>query len=269
MQTQLSKFLNKIFKYTTLFALAFVWTNYYFTPLWVAVLLAGLFSIFCGLIMAYYSSKKQNLINLKKSEKKQASDSSFQFIFASNETVNNFFISLLKNTYEVDTKAGNIIIKQDNKTALFIPCYTSTTVSCKEVIDAYILAKQLSQTSVVIACKSLQEDCLQIAQSVKDATFTFLDETEVFKLFLQPYNTYPNFNIELKQVEKLKYSELKKYAFNKTKTKGYFLSGVMLMFASFFTRYNLYYVIVASLLFLSALYCMLSGNRKKEKKDIF
>ncbi len=270
MQTSLSKFLNIVFKYITLFAIAFVWTNFYFSPLWVAVLLAVLISLFFGLIIAYFSNKKQSSLKLKSAEKKLMEECSYQFLFGDELSTQNFFVNLLNKDYAVEIIKDNIVVTNANNRTLFLPIYASTTLETKDIIKAYILAKQLQLSKVIITCKQACDECTQIAQSVRDVQFTIFDEAQTFKLLLQPHNTYPNFSIELKNVEKLKYSEIKKIAFSKAKTKGYFFSGITLLFASLFTRYNLYYVIMASILFAFALYCMFSsGSKSIEKKDIF
>ena len=82
MQTRFSKFLNSLFKYSTIFLLCFVWLNFYIHEFWVAGISAFFISILLGVLLEYFSRKKQNTLTLKANEKKLIEESSLQFMFS-------------------------------------------------------------------------------------------------------------------------------------------------------------------------------------------
>ena len=260
MQTRLSKFLNTIFKYTTIFLLFFVWLNFYLKNFILSIFISVLLSILIGLLLEFFSRKKQNILTLKKSEKKLIEECSFQFIFSEKKYHLNFYQMLLSKKYKVELMSDFLIVKNNDKCTLFIPIYQTSEIKSDDIIQSYLKAKELGINNIVITCKSYNEDALQYSKYVKDITFNLLDENLTFKHILKPLDTYPNFSIEKKKVDKLKYNEIKKSALNKRKSKSYLLSAILLVFSSFFTKYNLYYLITASLLFILALYSSFNTN---------
>lgn len=270
MQTRFSKFLNSIFKYSTIFLLCFVWLNFYIHEFWVAGISAFFISILLGVLLEYFSRKKQNTLTLKANEKKLIEECSLQFMFSEKDCSLNFYQMLLSKKYNVEKQKDCLVVKNNDKNTLFLPLYHTNEILTQDIIQSYLKGKQMCISNIVIVCKNHNEHALQYAKSLKDVSITLLDENLTYKHILKPFDTYPNFSIETKKVDKLKYREIRKIALNKSKAKGYLLSGTLLVFSSFFTKYNVYYLVMASLLFILSLYSTFNTNYNKvEDKNLF
>ncbi len=73
--------------------------------------------------------------------------------------------------------------------------------------------------------------------------------------------------IEFKETKKLKLIELKNIVFNRSRAKGYFLSGFILLFTSLFYPYGLYYQIFASILFCLSLFSFYNKKYNVKPSD--
>lgn len=245
MQTKLSYISNIIFKYFILFAIASLWLNFYIDNLVIVGLISIIISLTIGLLIFAINKKKKNTLNTTNKEQKMMADISLQLLLADENKILNFFENLLskKRTIVINKNA----IKWDD--SAFIPIYDSTT------LNGDIIAKTFKNNRytkhIFIAGISFSEDARKLAEKIKESKITLLDETATFNL-MKKYSIYPDFKVELNKKEKFRYSQLKNIAFTKNNAKHYLISGFIILLTSFFIRYNVYYLIFATLLFIFA-----------------
>ena len=89
-----------------------------------------------------------------------------------------------------------------------------------------------------------------------------LTKSETFYAYIQRYAIYPEILVAQKTSKKESFFNIIKFCFKKEKAKSYVFSGIVLLILSFFFRYNLYYVIVSSLLFLCSIICFFQKQKQ-------
>lgn len=245
MQTKFSIISNSIFKYFIIFAISFLWLNFYSQNLLVVALISIIIAIVVGQLIYLISKHKKNLINLSIKEKEKMKYSSTQLLLASEKEICTFFHIILKTNRDCQISKSKDYIEWDNH--VFIPFYEKETLLNDDIRK--IFKKHNNVKNIIIACIDCDEKAYTLANKIKQTTFTILNEQQTFNLF-KKYNFYPDFNIELNKKEKFKYSNLKTVAFKKANAKHYFFSGILILITSFFIRYNIYYLIFATLLFV-------------------
>ena len=92
-----------------------------------------------------------------------------------------------------------------------------------------------------------------------------IDRFECYSLYKE-YEFFPEITEIYKKEAKPTFKDLLSIAFNRSRTKGYLFSAIILFITSFFVKINLYYCIISSILLLFALISYI--NPKYNKKSI-
>lgn len=247
MQTKFSIISNLIFKYFLIFAVSFLWINFYYDNLLAVGLISIIVAIIIGQIHDYLCKQKKITSSLSAKEKEKIEEISIQFLLATNKEVLIFFNTLLKSNHvcEINKIKKNIICDD----FIFIPFYNKKIIDYDDIINIY--KENKSNKKIIIACIEYTDKALNLANSITNTKIIILDKYQIYRL-LKKHNFYPDFNITLNSNKKFKYSDLKNIAFTKTTAKHYLFSGIIILVTSFFIKYSLYYLIFATLLFIFA-----------------
>ena len=247
MQTRLSIISNIIFKYFIIFAITFLWLNFYISNLITIGIGSVIISVLLGTILNIISKKRKNAINLSFKEQEQMREISLQFLLAEKNQLFSFFKLLLETKHDCNIPKSKNCIDWENNA--FIPFYNHSIITADDV--ANIFKDNKNKINIFIASIGVSDEAKKLAEQIKQSKIILLDESQVFKI-LKKYDLYPDFKIELNKKEKFKYSKLKDIAFTKSNTKHYFISAFIILITSFFIRYNTYYLIFATILFIFA-----------------
>ena len=161
-------------------------------------------------------------------------------------------------TIKLTTKKVNIIT--DDKNINFFPMF-SQEITIADVINClkytnkdsmcYIASENFSPAVVAFA--------LTLEKPVK-----LLDARVVLEKLLAPTETYPDITVELKTKKRLTWEYIKTATFARTKIKTYIILGLIILATSFIVRFNIYYIIIATLLFSFALISLFAPYYKDE-----
>jgi VIT1/CCC1 family predicted Fe2+/Mn2+ transporter len=86
----------------------------------------------------------------------------------------------------------------------------------------------------------------------------------LYQLFKQNNITINTGHIDLAKA-KLSLKDVLKNSLNRSHAKGYFISGLILLFTSLIVPFKLYYIIISSTLFTLSLLCMFKPTTKSSK----
>lgn len=192
---------------------------------------------------------------------KMAQNISKYFLLCTKQEVAKEFCKLLSKTAETKIKSDYLIT---NKVAIR-PLYNTTQITDKDVLESFAKIKNSSLQKLIICCQSCTEKARDVAGIIKTKQVQILTEYDAYKQVFEP----AGFVVELPKDKPLKFKEkLKKQsfvAFNKKRTKSYLLVAITMLFGSFVLRYNVYYLIFATISTLLALYSHF--NTKFNTKD--
>jgi hypothetical protein len=124
------------------------------------------------------------------------------------------------------------------------------TVTADDVLAAVKMTNQNAKT--VIAAVDFPREVVAFAKSL-DTPITLLNVENVYTDILKPANIFPEIEISYKTKSRLTLARLKEMAFTRQKARRYVVMGCVILATSFIVRFNIYYVAVASVMFLFAL----------------
>ncbi len=243
--------LQNIFRIFLIFFLSFVWLRYLIKKLWLALLLSALVTLVIDFTIRFINKKKGNKQNLKLSEKERAEN-----IFLSLSTSSNyidFFYELAKKENPYAEKKSKYIIlpNSKNKTILY-PFLSMDELKKDDIAKLIIILNKEKANKLVIVCGDVGKDTLAFSKSI-EKNIIILDKFASFSQLYHYYNYYPEITLSYQKNKKLALKELFTFSFNKSRTKGYILSAIVLLLSTLYIRMNLYYCIMASLLIIFAI----------------
>ena len=144
--------------------------------------------------------------------------------------------------------------------------YDVKKITQDNIIACLKSVKKYNLTKIVILCNSYEANVVNLINSYNVKTL-ILNSTQTYNEILVKYNTYPEFNSNLKLTEKITLSFILKNAISKKKFKTYFLGGLFLLLASIFVVYNVYYIIFSSIMFLLSILSLFSDKIYKKSSN--
>ena len=106
---------------------------------------------------------------------------------------------------------------------------------------------------IIFVCKNYDTRSKEVVE-LFDKKIILLNEKETYSQILKPLSFKCPIKEIKKETKKEKLQGMLAVMFSKNRTKGYFLSAIVLLLGSLIMRYNMYYIISASILCLLALY---------------
>lgn len=264
MQNTLSTIFSSFFKYLIITSILFVWLSDIFNNAYITITISLILSIIIDILYNLATRKRKNTLQLSKDERKEIEDISKQFLFADRKNILNFFNSMFSQTYKSEIKNNYITITKDNKKIILSPIFNCTELNNENIISAYHICKSEGITEAIILTNRFSDENTKLINMVSDVKITIYDIESVYKNIICKYNNPPNFDIELSKVKALKFRDVTNHAFNKKLAKNYFLSGILLLFASVFTKFRLYYTIMSTLLLIFSLICIFKNDKKNK-----
>ena len=257
--------LQILIKCTLLFLISFIWLRFLTSSIWVSGAIAFVITLIIEFFSMYFKRKNKYKTNLKIKEKENAEN-----MFLSLSTDKNFLsffhnLSLSRHS-NCQRKKDYIIINHSKSRVILFPFIKIKKLSPDDLLEIYKKCNHENATKIVIVCNEYEKDCSVFIKNFS-IKFLLLDKFETYSMLYKEYDFYPEITLEYKKEAKPTLKDLLAYSFNKSRTKGYLLSALLLFITSFFVKINLYYCIISSALLLFALISFINPkyNIKKER----
>ncbi len=246
-----SLILQSLLRAILIFSLTFIWVRYFIHALWLSILLSCLITMVLDIFIRFITKRRNNKSNMKIKEKEEAENMFLSLATSSNYMT--FFLNLSKKENPNATKKKNYIILEnpENKT-LFYPFMSANELSKDDIAKIIILANKEKAGKIVITCGEINKEAFSFSKSL-NIPIILLDKFSTYNDLYKYYDIFPKITLTYQKSKKLAFKEMLAYSFNKSRTKGYFLSAIVLLISTFFIRMNIYYTIMASLLLIFAL----------------
>ncbi len=252
-----------ILKCSFVYLIAFVWSRYFFHSLWKSSVFSLLFTIAIEIFSYLIKKKKNNKMNLKIKEQDEAENMFFSLASSNNSL--NFFEKLAKTRHNlVIKKKDYIIITNDEQSKIVLyPFITLNQLTPQDVVNIVKLSQKEHASKIIIPCYDYTKESQLFIKNF-DFDITLLDKNETYALLYKEYQFFPEITAKYKKESKLSFKDLLAYAFNRSKTKGYILSAIIIFATSLFIKLTIFYCCMASILLLFALISYI--NPKYNKK---
>ncbi len=243
------------------FVVSFIWVSY-FTKKPVALLsisaIIGL--IFC--LIVYTKNRKNNKQKLvEKTDEKNLDIIKKYLLLSDQNSVNKFLNKYIDNTKILPNR--KYIVSQDNNT-IYYP------ITHVEQADIYTLSACIKDI------KSKYEKIVFIVFLYDNSVYktidnTFLSQNIVIMTINNLYKDYiknkndnlQEYNLSIEQPKKITWSKVKETIFNSNNWKKYLYFGLIILLFSLTTRYKIYYITVASILWMLGVVCLAKKLARK------
>lgn len=252
--------IDKVFITTLLSLFSFVWIRYFIKNNIVAILISTILStIVVGLSYLTHRGKIEKQITKLETEKRIDSFIYSLFLLGREKISKLFFEKISKKEYSI--LKNNIILLNDEN---IIPLLHKEEICLNDIASVYQKAKKLNLKKITILSISATPSAHKLTKSIKDIEIKIYEKHKTFYKYIQRYAIYPEILVAQKTSKKDSFLAIIKLGFRKERTKHFVLSGIIMLILSLFFKYNLYYTIVSSILFLFAIISFFVGAKNTE-----
>lgn len=258
--------LQEILRFLLIFLLVFVWARFIFRKLWLALLISFLVSAVFYLFLIYLFRKRKHKGGLKLKEKEDAENMFFSLVVDDKRM--DFFEKLALSKHKnVKKYSKYLIISHENgtKTLLYVLAdFENLTIS--HFVNEFNKVKGKAQKYVFFTY-AFDENVPSFAHNF-DGCFLFLNRFSAYENLFKYYQIFPPITQKYKKDKALTFKDFLAYSLSRKRAKGYMLSAFLLALSALFVRTTIYYVIVASVLILLAIFSQFNPifNIKEEKE---
>lgn len=247
----LLKSFDIFFRLLIIFLISFVWIRYFVDNLWLSLFLTFVATFLIDFIFKYFKKKKNNKKQISDENSKQIQEYISSLVFADNLYVVDYFYNLTLLKHKAVKTTRYVKIESNNKTLILYPFFTYKDFTVDDLIYIINKTKKEKPTKIIICTNTIDGNTLKIAKKIP-IKVEIVNGIDTYNLLMKEYNYFPKI-IKLFPEPTLNYKDLISYALNKKRTKGYFISSVLVLFSSIFVPYKIYYLIIASILLVLSL----------------
>ena len=237
----------------------FAWVQFFVRNFLLSLIVSTALSIAIILLVRQLRLRKHNAINLKISQ--QTNFNIFKLILLTSPTLKIATIikNMLPSQYNPKITKSDINFVKNDTTHTFTFCFINLDeTKLLELIKTYT-AKNLT-----IFCNSCDNSIYHLTKVFKNKTIEIVTLEQLFDIFNETNIQLDSSNIDLSKT-KTTLKQIAKNFISRSKSKGYFVSGLVLLFTSIIIPFRLYYVIFSSALFALSLICKFKSIPKVNK----
>ena len=236
-KTTFSEISNTLFIIFVLFLISFLWCNFYIRNLKNSLICSII--IILGFSIFYIPHKikkhkksKSCLENIEKDSYYKA-----QLLLSDNKDILNF-ITKLYNYKNIEHITDNHIIVNEN-----LDIYIAYSENALTNDDIYNIYKNSKCTEIKVFTNTKPNQTIKILGKQLE----FIDYQSLLSKCKETKTFFDN-NINVEKKQKYKLKDTLCIVLGKERSKSYLLSGLLILFSSMFTPYNVYYVIISTIL---------------------
>lgn len=247
--------IDKIFVSIGVFLIIFSWINFYILSLWTTFVLSLIFSFAVLFIIFYIFSKKQEKLKLNKKTIEEINQSFLDFKLLSKNDKINLINSILLKEHSTQISNDYIIYLKENKKHLV---YLNTKISSITQDDLFNILEDVSQYNFDVLDVICHKSEKGINKTIlKNIAINFIDKELLYLNYFQKYQIFPKNDKINKEIFKPKFKDFLSNFISQEKSKGYFISGLVLLFSSILLPFNTYFIVFGSVLMMFAIVCKL------------
>ena len=270
MKFTLSVVLDLFFFSLISFCISVAWLRYFLSNTFLIVFFSTIVSICVAILLIFIKFKRQKTRILNKTQKNELLFLKKTLLTSglnhSKNFLNNIFY-LRKNSNKLFNSFKTYYFENQHNFFIGLNCalffnFNSLKISEQQIKDFFLEInykhfnkKELNDksTTIFILANDFSESCKEFV-SLLNLDIKLITLDTFYKEVVSGLNIFPVVPTQkIRYIEKLK--SLNKNMFNPNQSKHFFMCGTCVFIAGFIVRYNLYYIIFASILFLLAIIC--------------
>ena len=239
-----------IFISVATFLIIFAWIQFFIKKFILSLVISAILAI--GIIMLLKWLKNRKYLANQARINKSSQFALFKLAIQTMPTTK--LATLIKKQlpakYLAKITKGEIHFIKGNTLNTFIFYYENELTELK-LLD---VIKTHTATNLVVFCSTFKDSVVPITRAFKNKNIQLIDLEHLFEIFNTKNITVDTSNIDLNK-HKITIKEILKNSLSRQKSKGYFISGLVLLFTSLIIPYKIYYVVISSILFMLSLAC--------------
>jgi len=254
-----------------IFIVVYLWIGYYIRGFALPLMISVMVTVAANYAISFITKKryKTQMSAKKRAEHMQSIILQLKFMTRA-QTLALFKAALSANEastadYKCITDTKKITVTKNGKETEVYPYFhkSPTEADIIECLKAVQNRKGEKQCKLIIAAESFSPALIIFVRAMK-ANITLLDGKAVYNQILAPADTFPKILVEIKRNIKLTLRDVGSLMFSRERTKGYVITALIILFTSFIIRFNLYYIILATIVFGLALSSHFAPMHKQE-----
>ncbi|MEG1500170.1 MAG: hypothetical protein RR400_03815 [Clostridia bacterium] len=230
----------------------------------IAILLSVIVTIILNCIIKFLLNKKAGKRESSRQIEEKINEYAMSFLFNDDSSNVDFFFNLAKEKHDATKKSHYVIIQNKKSKIVLYPFFSYNKFSSDDLILAFNQTKKDNPTRLIICTNEIDADAMKLKDKLQQLEIVILDKYDTYYKLLKEYDFYPKNKVDIKKDNKKSFKDFLGLALNKKRTKGYFIASLILLISSFIVRYNIYYVIMSSLLLVLALISFLNPKFNKQ-----
>ena len=266
-KSYLSFYFDFVFYSLIIFFISFIWIRSFVHNNILIWVYSVSITLIIALLLHIILRKKINNYKLTRKEFKEKNIILNQLIFSLKSDVNNYLCKFfnennLKKHKEYFTYGIN------NEYIVFNE-FNLENLSQNKLVELIKQAEKLKCEKMYIFCSNFNKECSTLTKNIKKIKIKLVNFDNFYINYVKKQNILPNFEIKYEEKKSYKFKELLSIAFNKSKTKNYVLTGIIFLIGSIFMRYNIYYLVFTTLMFIFALFSYFNSIYNKKTDNDF
>lgn len=254
------KFINLVdtlFLSISTFFITFAWVQFFAKNLIISLIFSAFLTCAILFVLLYLKSKKISASHQLTEQNKNLTLFKLAIQTMPNIKLTSNIKKLLPATYQPKCKTGDIYFIKNGITHIITFCFDENLTQTR--LLEIVKTKQVDYISIIYL--NLNSDVEHISKAFKDKKIELISLDSLFKIFNQKNIIIDTSNIDLSK-HKITLKELLKNILARNKSKGYFISGLILLFTSIIIPYKIYYVVFSSILFVLSILCRFKPKGK-------
>ncbi|MCL2177689.1 MAG: hypothetical protein FWB72_07115 [Firmicutes bacterium] len=280
------RLLGRIIDFTIIHAIIFIvlftWARFYFSAVSNAALASLVATVFIGFLLHLRKSRKNRTTALKANEERHKDKVLTQLVLQGEQKTRHFFFDFFVKKFGASIYKDIVVLEQadtskkildhENQVAITpkkITCVFmlfEETLSSKHLIRMWNIARKYSVSSIVVLCNDVEKGVMDLKVMMKQINTKILDRDWVY-LLLKRYSVFPQLSLTLERPRGYTFKQLVAFSLNRSRTRGYLITGLFLVLSGFITGYTTYYLVICTIVLGLALFSYLNPFYNKSEND--
>lgn len=237
---------DTFFRLLVIFLIVYVWVYYIIRTIWLSIVVTAITTLFIDFVLKLFRHKKQKKQSIAFELKQKKENCINSLVFDNDKNVVDFFLTLAKSKHNAQKKSSYIIVFHPDKKIILYPKFMYREFALDDFIEIDNKIQKENANRIIICTKNIATNVYSYVKN-KTENYIILDGEKTYDMLFEKYQIYPE-QKQFKIQQKTNFKDILRLALNKKRTKGYFLSSVLLLISCFIVPYKLYYCIMSSLL---------------------
>ena len=239
------------------FILMFAWVQFFVKSLFLSLFVSVLLTFTLMIVVRVFKSRKYNAQQLILTNNTNLIK--FKLAIQTMPTLKlaQIIKQLIPTEYNPKISKNTITFIKNGSTHNFA-LYYSSELNENNILE---ILKTYNCNNIVIFCSGYNRQVKEISTSFNNISVELISLEQLYEIFNKNDVNIPTDNITLNQ-PKSTLKQILKRSVSREKSKGYFISGIILLISSILVPYKIYYLVFSSLLIILSLVCRIKPNQK-------